>query len=541
MLVDVLLQHEVEGQVNRMVEKVRGQEIRHEVVGMDKGVAEVAKEVVKMAKKVTRVVKEVVELTERMVVESLTLLLSSLSSYKTYYPLFPRYECGENQKVKYTVSSLIGKALTWWNSHVKTRGPEATVGITWEDFKTLAREDFCPNNEMCHAMTRVGHDAYADRFHELARLVPHLVTPKNKRIKRYIYCLTLPIRAMVAATEPTTIQSVVLKWKCYTDLMCSESSNVRNRLLSVEKPYFKCGGMDHYKAACPRLNRALRPGENSPNQAMVVEGGQGNGLVDLYQAQGEICLPLKGVKDPTIKRRYTLSPHPRIQFRIEFNPGECRRKVFLSFGALSNGGVVESTQRTPGQGFHSTKFIALGSIDLDLSGPDYPTINTPPPGDTISREYRRTTFQRLHLELDMDISSSQVNLRAAQEGETTPARLRLLRIRKPLELHQRAFQTLKDKLCNSPVLALLGGLEDFVVYCDASGLGLGCVLMQRRKILNNPGTDKMYYDLRDIYWWPGMKKDITLFVSKCLTCSKIKAEHQRPSGLLQQPEILEWK
>ncbi|GJT10563.1 reverse transcriptase domain-containing protein [Tanacetum coccineum] len=57
----------------------------------------------------------------------------------------------------------------------------------------------------------------------------------------------------------------------------------------------------------------------------------------------------------------------------------------------------------------------------------------------------------------------------------------------------------------------------------------------------HPGADKMYYDLRDMYWWPGMKKDITTYVSKCLTCSKVKAEHQRPSGLLQQPEILEWK
>ncbi|GJT55322.1 putative reverse transcriptase domain-containing protein [Tanacetum coccineum] len=57
----------------------------------------------------------------------------------------------------------------------------------------------------------------------------------------------------------------------------------------------------------------------------------------------------------------------------------------------------------------------------------------------------------------------------------------------------------------------------------------------------HPGADKMYYDLRDMYWWPRMKRDIVTYVSECLTCEKVKAEHQRPSGLLQQPEIPEWK
>ncbi|KAI3704089.1 hypothetical protein L1987_74302 [Smallanthus sonchifolius] len=57
----------------------------------------------------------------------------------------------------------------------------------------------------------------------------------------------------------------------------------------------------------------------------------------------------------------------------------------------------------------------------------------------------------------------------------------------------------------------------------------------------HPGADKMYVGLRQQYWWPGMKKDIAIFVAKCLTCSKVKAEHQKPSGLLEQPEIPMWK
>ncbi|GKF37393.1 putative reverse transcriptase domain-containing protein [Tanacetum coccineum] len=57
----------------------------------------------------------------------------------------------------------------------------------------------------------------------------------------------------------------------------------------------------------------------------------------------------------------------------------------------------------------------------------------------------------------------------------------------------------------------------------------------------HPGSDKMYHDLKKLYWWPNMKADIATYVSKCLTCAKVKAEHQKPSGLLQQPAIPVWK
>ncbi|GKE82117.1 reverse transcriptase domain-containing protein [Tanacetum coccineum] len=51
----------------------------------------------------------------------------------------------------------------------------------------------------------------------------------------------------------------------------------------------------------------------------------------------------------------------------------------------------------------------------------------------------------------------------------------------------------------------------------------------------------MYHDMKMLYWWLNIKADIATYVSKFLTCAKVKAEHQRPSGLLVQPNIPEWK
>ena len=57
----------------------------------------------------------------------------------------------------------------------------------------------------------------------------------------------------------------------------------------------------------------------------------------------------------------------------------------------------------------------------------------------------------------------------------------------------------------------------------------------------HPGSTKMYQDLKMSFWWSGMKRDISEFVTKCLVCQRVKAEHQVPSGLLQSIIIPEWK
>ncbi|GJT89330.1 reverse transcriptase domain-containing protein [Tanacetum coccineum] len=126
----------------------------------------------------------------------------------------------------------------------EARGRAAAVGMAWDDFKTLLREEYCPHNEMeklenefwNHTMVGAGHATYRDRFHELANLVPHLVTPEFKRIDRYIYCLVPEINGMVRKTKPSTIQSAILKAGGLTD------DAVRNGLLNKGSEKRKDGG-----------------------------------------------------------------------------------------------------------------------------------------------------------------------------------------------------------------------------------------------------------------------------------------------------------
>nr|GEY78350.1 putative reverse transcriptase domain-containing protein [Tanacetum cinerariifolium] len=150
---------------------------------------------------------------------------------------------------------------------------------------------------------------------------------------------------------------------------------------------------------------------------------------------------------------------------------------------------------------------------------------------------------------------------------------------------EEAFQTLKMKLCSAPILSLPEGRKANVVADALSRkdkelirvralvvtvhnnlleqirnvqvktykeenigverfIGLRDLIMlesHKSKYSIHPGSDKMYHDLKKLYWWPNMKADIATYVSKCLTCAKVKAEHQNPSGLLQQPEIPVWK
>nr|GEW66386.1 retrotransposon protein, putative, Ty3-gypsy subclass [Tanacetum cinerariifolium] len=131
---------------------------------------------------------------------------------------------------------------------------------------------------------------------------------------------------------------------------------------------------------------------------------------------------------------------------------------------------------------------------------------------------------------------------ALSRKDKEPIRVRALVVTVHNNLSEQ-IRNAQAKACekeNIGVEGFVGEGEPFEVRTD----GLRDLIMlesHKSKYSIHPGSDKMYHDLKKLYWWPNMKADIATYVRKCLTCAKVKAGHQRPSGLLQQPEIPVWK
>ncbi|GJR13382.1 putative reverse transcriptase domain-containing protein [Tanacetum coccineum] len=451
--------------------------------------------------------------------------------------------CSNDQKVKYTVGSFVGKALTWWNSQICTLSQEVAISMSWNDFKFMMIQEFCPSHDMQkleselwnHVMVEAGHAMYTDRFHELARLVPHLVTPKSRIIERYVYGLAPQICGMVAATEPKTMQKVVQIFSALTDEAVRNRSikkvekrgnvgetskdkngrddNKRTRTGNVfattvnpvgrentctlpkcticnsyhapEGPCrtcFNCNHPGHFAKDCRSVPRNKQePEGNHPNQVAANNGGQGRGNQG-NQARGRTFMLgaeearqdpniVTGLKSPQLRRE--IGRESEILMSVKANEREQEEIVVVRDFPETQEEHVE----------HLRIYVDPSKIEAVKNWKAPRTLTEVHSFLGLAGYYRR------YIENFSKIAKSLTIL--TQKCKTLDWG----------EEQELAFQTLKDRLCNAPVLALPDGPEDFVVYYDASGIGLGRVLMQQelfsdydREIRYHPGKENVVAD-----------------------------------------------
>ncbi|GJZ66307.1 putative reverse transcriptase domain-containing protein [Tanacetum coccineum] len=154
--------------------------------------------------------------------------------------------------------------------------------------------------------------------------------------------------------------------------------------------------------------------------------------------------------------------------------------------------------------------------------------------DTLSRKERikplriRALVKTIGLDLPRQILEAQIEAMKPEniEAEDVGGMIRTDLPKEKLEPHADGTLCLN----NRSWLPCYGDLRTLIMHES-----------HKSKYSVHPGSDKMYQDMKKLYWWPNMKADIATYGSKCLTCLKVKAELQKPSGLLVQPEIPQWK
>ncbi|GJR29246.1 putative reverse transcriptase domain-containing protein [Tanacetum coccineum] len=365
--------------------------------------------------------------------------------------------CSIDQKVKYTAGSFVG-------SH-EMQNLESKL---WN-----------------HTMVGACHVAYTDRFHELARLVPHLVTPESRMIERYVYDLASQIHGMVTAMEPKTITNGLVQiFGCPDDEAVLGKNDQLRSLKREEERIWVLGPsvqpatptmhpkdlVAHASTITAQDGLGHKVGEKIVQQIASNNGGLGRGNLG-NQARGRAFM--LGAEESRQDPNIVLGLEPidlGFKYEIEIASGQLveidrygwlstykdkiifheklREVQFLGHVINGNGIYVDPSKIEAVKNWKAPRTPTVVRSFLGLVG-YYPRFI-----DNFSKIAKPLTI----------LTQKSKTFDWGEEQEL-------------------AFQTLKDKLCNALVLALLDGPKDIMVYYDASGIGLGCVLMQRGKVI----------------------------------------------------------
>ncbi|GJU44725.1 putative reverse transcriptase domain-containing protein [Tanacetum coccineum] len=178
---------------------------------------------------------------------------------------------------------------------------------------------------------------------------------------------------------------------------------------------------------------------------------------------------------------------------------------------------------------YTTHDLELGAVVLALKfRRHYLYGNANVVADALSRKERIKPLRvrALVMKINLNLPSQILDAQAKAIKEENVKNENLCGMDKEFEIRSDGTRCIRSRSW----LPYFRGLKDLIMHES-----------HKSKYSIHPGSDKMYHDLKKLYWWSNMKADIATYVSKCLTCLKVKVEYQKPSGLLVQPDIPQCK
>nr|GEW87345.1 hypothetical protein [Tanacetum cinerariifolium] len=448
--------------------------------------------------------------------------------YANFMKFQPLNFKGTKGVVKFATCTLLDAALTWWNSQIRSLGPDA-YSMTWEVLKKKMTDKYYSQGEIKKLEIELWNlkakennvSAYTERFQELTLICTKFVADETKKIDKYVSKLPDNIYERVKASKPKMLDETI---ELANDLMDQKICTYVERQSNKRKADESFRNNHGHQQQAPKRQNVARVYNIGTSERKPYSGSLPKCIKCHFHHNGpctQKCHKCNKVRH--FARDCRCSGNGNV-VNAQRNNGQILREMIVLNLEMQKGGEMNQGTRIemssqidliPGAApvarapyrLAPSKMKELSEQLLEIRLLSAESVRTRCSKNSI--QYSVWTLRVSGHALQTDKYTCGIHgphkpglvgyYRRFIEGFSKIAKSMMKLTQKGIkfdwgEKEENAFQLIKQKLCSAPILALPKGSEDFVVYCDASHKGLGAVLMQREKVIASASRQLKKWD-----------------------------------------------